>query len=413
MRSVSEYQNHFNRELSSGLIKFEEQRKGIINKVILSKLFSLVAIMMFLSLFMGFLNAFPFDEFGSMVILIIFQGFFYLILGVIVMMLVYKALSYVLLVKGANEILKDKQKLYLYTAIVGIVVMICAFFTGKLYMGERAFNVGFFLRYLLGIITIIVFGALSNIFSKYEKRFNLDLKAEILPKILKYIRPELKYDPIGFIKQSDFEDSRIYPNRQVHSFKGSDFVTGSYGEGLFAFSELDVMEITRTRSAGKSETKITQLFKGLFYVANFNKSFSGKTVIYPDYARSLLGAQFGEMLNQAIGVDNTHLVRLEDTEFEKEFAVYSTDQVEARYILSPTMIERLMLIKQKIERDLYISFIHDRIYIAMPCDIEFLTPLIFRDMTQFETMEPIYYGIDALIDIAQDLHLNTRIWGKV
>ncbi|MEM6796310.1 MAG: DUF3137 domain-containing protein, partial [Acidobacteriota bacterium] len=35
-------------------------------------------------------------------------------------------------------------------------------------------------------------------------------------------------------------------------------------------------------------------------------------------------------------------VRLEDARFEKEFEVVSSDQVEARYLLTPALMERLM-----------------------------------------------------------------------
>jgi hypothetical protein len=413
MKNVNEYRSHFEKVLSARLEDFENQRKAIIIKVIISKFFGVIVIMMFVSLFIGFLNAFPFDDFGSKIILIFFQGFFYLIIGIIVIMLAYRAIKYVLYVKGASEILKNKQKIYVFAITAGLSILICGSLVGRFYMGDKIFSIGFFFRYFLGIVTIIAFGILANIFSRYEKRFNQAIKSEILPKILQFIDPEIKYEPKGFIKQFDFVESCIYPNRQIHQYKGSDFVTGTYGHGSFAFSELDVMEITRSRSAGKTETKISQLFKGLFYVADFNKSFAAKTIIYPDYARSLLGEQFGEMLNQAFGQNNTQLVKLEEAEFEKEFAVYSTSQVEARYILTPSMIERIKEIKQKLQKDIYISFINKRVYIGIPGDTEFLVPVIFHNLLKFETIEPIYYGIDALLDIPKDLHLNTRIWGDV
>ena len=39
------------------------------------------------------------------------------------------------------------------------------------------------------------------------------------------------------------------------------------------------------------------------------------------------------------------LVKLENVEFEKQFAVYSTDQLEARYILTPQLMERLLAVQ--------------------------------------------------------------------
>ena len=38
-------------------------------------------------------------------------------------------------------------------------------------------------------------------------------------------------------------------------------------------------------------------------------------------------------------------MKLENPDFEKTFDVYSTDQIEARYLLSPSMMERLLALE--------------------------------------------------------------------
>ncbi len=413
MHSSNDYEAHFNTELYFSLDEFEKKRGGIISKVIIAKLLGILTIMVFLSLFMGFLNAFPFDDFDMGIAIYFFEGFFYFVLSLVVFGIMQKSIKYILEVKGNKSLLKNKKKLFLLTVIAETIVLICAFTIGKMYLGVKVFNVSFFIRYIIAFFSIFALAFMSMAFSKYEKNFNFSLKQEILPKILAFFNSKLKYELTSFIKQTDFIDSRIFPNKEIHTYKGSDFVTGSYGEGLFAFSQLEIKEITTTRSGGKTETKISELFKGLFYVADFNKSFSGKTVIYPDFARQALGGQLGEMINHKMEFDNNQLITLEDIEFEKEFAVYSTDQVEARYILSPSMIERIKLIKQKLEKDIYFSFIKNRVYVAIPSETEILVPNIFHNITRFESIEPIYYAIDSLLDISKDLQLNTRIWGKV
>ena len=410
MHSARDYESHFNTELFAGLTEFEKRRKGIISKVIIAKVLNILTIMVFLSLFMGFLNAFPFEEFEMGIFIWIFEGFFYLVLSIVVFVIILKTIKYVLNLSGRKDLLKNKQKIYLTTAIIGILIILCAFYIGEFFLGIEIFTLKFFARYISAFFTIIILALLASFFSKYEKKFNHAIKREILPKILNFINRELKYKPDGFIMQSEFNESWIFPNKQIYRYSGSDFVSGSYGTGSFAFSQLQVKEIEKRRTGGKSDTKISELFKGLFYTADFIKSFKGKTFVYPDYAHTILGAQFGEMINHALRSESTQLVKFEDVNFEKEFAVYSTDQVEARFILSPSLIERIKLIKSKIGNDLYFSFIKNRVYIAIPGQTEFLCPIIFKDMTKFETIEPIYYGIEVLLEIANDLQLNTRIW---
>lgn len=40
-------------------------------------------------------------------------------------------------------------------------------------------------------------------------------------------------------------------------------------------------------------------------------------------------------------------VKLEDPVFEREWEVYATDQIEARYILTPALMERMLEIKRR------------------------------------------------------------------
>lgn len=75
------------------------------------------------------------------------------------------------------------------------------------------------------------------------------------------------------------------------------------------------------------------VFHGLLLIYSFQKPFEGETVVMPD--ATWLG-------NKLVGMTRRgDRVTLEDVRFEKQFEVYSTDQVEARYILTPRFMERM------------------------------------------------------------------------
>jgi len=413
MESIIKYKNHFDRELAFKLMDLEADRRKIINKVIIAKLLNIITLVVFLSIFVGFLNAFPFDEFEMPFITYIFQGFFYVVLSIVVFGIMLEAIRYLLEVKGAKELLKNKRLIYIFAAIGSIISISVAWALGKFYLGVEIKSALFFIKYFMAFFILLFLGFLAYLFGMYEKKFINAFKSEILPILLTYFNPALKFDQSTYVKQNLFEESSIFRFSEIYSYKGSDKVLGSYGQGNFEFSHLDVKQKTTTKSSGSTETKISQLFIGLFYVADFNKPFSGRTIIYPDYARQALGGQFGEMFNKVFEFDNNHLVTLEDVEFEKEFAVYSTDQVEARYILSPAMIERIKTIRWKLDRNIYLSFINNKLYVAIPNGSDSLSPIIFNNITNFESVEPIYQLIGTLLEIALDLQLNTRIWGDV
>ena len=65
----------------------------------------------------------------------------------------------------------------------------------------------------------------------------------------------------------------------------------------------------------------------------FNKALKGTTIIRKD--SGIIGNLFHEKLS------NLKDIKLEDPKFNKIFQVYSDDEVEARYVLSVSFIERL------------------------------------------------------------------------
>ena len=67
--------------------------------------------------------------------------------------------------------------------------------------------------------------------------------------------------------------------------------------------------------------------------ADFNKNFQGRTIILPDFAQNAFGDFIGSWL-QSKNQAREELVKMDNPDFEKEFVVYSNDQIEARYILS-------------------------------------------------------------------------------
>lgn len=82
------------------------------------------------------------------------------------------------------------------------------------------------------------------------------------------------------------------------------------------------------RGSGKSRRWVT-VFGGQVILIDFHKDFLGTTVVN----RNALFRFSPKGLEP---------VRLESNQFEKTFDVYGNDQVEARYLVHPAMMERLM-----------------------------------------------------------------------
>ena len=118
--------------------------------------------------------------------------------------------------------------------------------------------------------------------------------------------------------------------------KYEDRLAGLRNDTPYEFFEAHLEE-KRTTTDGKGRTRTTwvTVFRGQCMVVKFHKQFQGVTKVYRDAGALNFFKKLGQM-------GKAQRVKLEDPMFEKAFEVYSTDQIEARFILTPDFMERLL-----------------------------------------------------------------------
>jgi len=233
----------------------------------------------------------------------------------------------------------------------------------------------------------------------------LDFKSTVIEKIIHFIDENLSYSPKSCIPKSTFMLSRIFttkPNR----YKGDDLVSGRIGATRIRFSEL---KAEYESGSGKNRHRHT-VFRGIFFVGDFNKHFTGQTVVLPDTAEKLFG-RLGQKL-QSLNIFRGKLIKLEDPEFESEFAVYGSDQIEARYILSTSLMARITDFKKKTGKKIHLSFVGSMVFVAVSYTRDLFEPRLFKTLLDFEPVRQYFEDLQLVIGIVDDLNLNTRIWSK-
>jgi len=243
--------------------------------------------------------------------------------------------------------------------------------------------------------------------TKASREYRAKFKSDIIGKILRYINPEFRYSPYGSIDRNEFVSTGIF-NRTPDRYAGEDLISGKSDQTIFSFSEVTAQYYVRDH---KNRQTLQNLFKGILFKADFNKDFSSRTVILPDVSEKYLGS-IGKTL-QKLNFTRSGLVEMESPDFEKEFIVYADDSQEARYILSPSFMEKLLICKERLGMDISLSFYKSNIYIAMPMSQDFLEPGLFKTIIDPAKTEEYYRDMQMVIDIIEELNLNTRIWSKV
>ena len=106
------------------------------------------------------------------------------------------------------------------------------------------------------------------------------------------------------------------------------------------------------------------------------------------------------------------LVKMDNHKFEQEFVVFSSDQIEARYILTPSMMERLLEFKRKSIYPLYISFVNDCIHIVICTNKNNFEANLFQSVTNHNAAFEYILHINLASTLVNNLKLNQKLWGK-
>ena len=302
--------------------------------------------------------------------------------------------------KGPLTELEAKRKQIVFNIWISLLVTLVVLSFFSIFTGAAAL---FILPFAAAIVFLIARFFLS-------KDYAQEFKEKIIQLIVKFIDPSLEYESAGFIAECVFMGSQIFkisPDR----YRGDDFVSGVLGKTQISFSELHAEYKTETRdSQGRTQTQWHTIFKGLFVIADFNKNFQGTTVVLPDTAERLFG-HLGKML-QSWNIMRGQLIQLEDPEFEKLFAVYGDNQVEARYILSTSLMKRIVDFKKKSGRQIYLSFVGSKVFVAISYIRNLFEPRVFRTLLDFAPMQEYFGDLELALGVVDDLNLNTRIWSK-
>ncbi|PWS32784.1 DUF3137 domain-containing protein [Pedobacter paludis] len=283
------------------------------------------------------------------------------------------------------------------------------FIGGGILLGILGTVAGFPVPSILAGLVPIIFGGITLYRISDELRAYKDaFKRDVIGTALKNLDQSLTIDPYKGIYEPEFIGSQLFktdPDR----YSTEDLVRGVAGKTGFYFAEVHAEYKTEVRTKNGTRTEWHDIFKGIIFVADFNKNFNGVTIVRPKDIGSSIGAWFSK---NVFSFGNNDVVQLENTAFCKEFITYANDQVEARYILTPAMMERILELNSRAKYTLTMSFISSRMYIGFPLDRNYFEAPIFKTLLNPDLLNEDISTINFMYDIIRELDLNTRIWGK-
>lgn len=279
-------------------------------------------------------------------------------------------------------------------ALIGVfsgawIVLILAFVFG-MENGMESLEIGHIV--LLAGGSLVLYGmGLQGPANAYRQAF----KDQVIGRLVAERYEGARYSADKGIGEAEFKSSGLY-QQGVDRYHTEDLIEARVGETPFRMAEIHAEYRT---SSGKS-TRWHTVFKGRFIVARFSKRFHGRTLVLSEGWRPF-------------GISGLEKAALEDTVFEKLFAVYSTDQVEARYLLSLSMMERLVAAKAKLDADVQAAFVNDHLILAIPDRHDRFEPPPFwstAPLISEDDVQTYLADIGLAADLIGELNLERRIW---
>jgi hypothetical protein len=166
-------------------------------------------------------------------------------------------------------------------------------------------------------------------------RLKKEAKTLIVEPVAKRLALSFVEDP-GEVESIDrHRHVGVVPNWDRSSFE--DRVTGQRNGVDFELFEAHLEQRRQTTNGkGKSQTRWVTVFRGQCLRFDFHKAFHGRTLVTRDAG----------FFNRFGGGGDMQRASLEDPKFEAIFEVYTTDQVESRFLLTPDLMQKLVDMEQ-------------------------------------------------------------------
>jgi hypothetical protein len=202
----------------------------------------------------------------------------------------------------------------------------------------------------------LVFGYLLASYLRLRRSYREHFKREVIAPVIEAIHPALGYAPERAISREEFIASTLFGGR-ADTFRGEDLVTARIEGSTLRFSEVEARG-----GAGAGVRQV--LFRGFFIVIDLPWSFRATTTVLPDDSEPLLG-HIAPTLSP-VGRTPGELVPIDHAEFERLYRVHSDDAAEARALLSPGFVERILRFRRHTGQTLCLAFAGSRLHAAIP-----------------------------------------------
>lgn len=285
-----------------------------------------------------------------------------------------------------KEMIKVKTYKNLAVLSTFIMIILSVFFILTNSQIPLQNNLSFIKTIIFGVVIVCLFlGLAGNI----PIGFNQKVKEAIINTFLE------------FFGNFDWYSNEKFSAEEINYYNLFDYVKSSSGGCDSDYFEGKYKNLKIIISEALLINEDVPIFNGVLVQIELNKNFNAHTIIVEKCLTSIDAGAFWQ---------NVEKVELEDIEFNKMFKVFSDDQVEARYILTPSMMERFKNLKETFKTTgIRAAFKDKSLLIAIPSNKNLFEVCDFKKpVTDTGQIQELFEEFVAVLSLVDVLNLDSK-----
>lgn len=247
----------------------------------------------------------------------------------------------------------------------------------------------------------IAFVIIFIITKRDRDKFNDFYKKTIVLNAFKKIFTDIEYDIEKGISYDKIASTQMID--MGSNFHSNDYIKAKYKNINFEFSDVHITEV-RAQSAADRGYETVTLFKGQWFIFDFNKNFKTNIQVCANNFRNA-----NTNFSSEIKFNKVHT---EDMEFNNEFRIYAQNELDAFYILTPNTIEKIKELKRKSYGELLLCFIDNRLHVGLNNYKDLFEANILKKINFYDENNKIFSEIRIITEFIDTLGLDNNLFRK-
>ena len=228
-------------------------------------------------------------------------------------------------------------------------------------------------------------------------------KTIVIRRVVNALGQGLTYSHESTLTEQQFVEMDLF-NSDVNVWKSEDQITAQRNEVSYALHDVYA---ARKEQRGKRTVTVT-VFRGTIAVLEFNKHFRGHTIVVADKEGQRLGGLLGETEMRR----GKQIVRMADADFESRYTVYTSDDQQAHYVLTPRMMQLILQARGRLGADLRLAFYDNSLVVAIPSDNDRFEVGLNSRVTPYSVIAELLEVVALAERLIETLDLETRVWSR-